>query len=196
MSEHPSDRLPLTPLEQLGNVIDSLFDDELIEGIKMEDGEPSDHATQLVRAAIRKALGDEAIGLLGTQQPAADVRPSSWNKFIDFVIDLAYEKFPDDASFIGDGAIRALALGGVTFASPAAAYRMDVGGSLAIIAALVALAKQTYGIISKHREFTEAEIIGRVTTDLKEHGPLPGAIDDKTLQFVVRRTIEYANRDA
>jgi hypothetical protein len=196
MSERPLHRQP-TPLEQLENVIDSLLNDELVEGIKMEAEEPSEQTTQHVRAIIRSALGDDASSLPQLQPSTADSKVSTLKKFSDFLMNLAYEGFPDDASFIGDGAIRALAIGGARFVSPAGAYGMDVAGSLAIIAAVVAIAKHTYEIISQHQELTEAEIIARVAPALKEQSPpLPRAIDDKALQFIILRTIEFTKRNS
>jgi putative zinc finger protein len=123
-------------------------------------------------------------------------RPRFMEAFVDFVIELAYERFPDDASSIGDGAIRALVMGGVAFASPAAGYnRMDVSGSTLIITSVVALAKATYDLLSKHRGHAESEVIALVTHNLKgaTGDGLPGAIDDQTIQLVVRRTIEYTH---
>jgi hypothetical protein len=69
MTEHPSNRKPLSPLERLENITDALFADELLETeFEAEDAERGD---AVIRAAINEALGVAPI-------PAsqADINPS------------------------------------------------------------------------------------------------------------------------
>jgi hypothetical protein len=120
----------------------------------------------------------------------------------DFIVDLVYEKFPDDASSVGDGAIRGLASSEVDLVGSVDGYRFDVGNSIRNISALVTIVKFAYDLYCRHRALDQSQIFVRVHTDLRnksqepqaEPDEVPEPLDDETVEFIVRRTVEYARR--
>jgi len=75
MTEYPSKRKPLTPVEQLANLCDALWEDELLDTEVEIDEKRVEEARSVVQAAATAALGPPPVGLPSQTPSATDTLP-------------------------------------------------------------------------------------------------------------------------